>query len=411
MKRALVLSGGGARGAYQMGVYKALQKMKINIDIITGTSIGALNGCMFVQGDYKKALKMWESLSFSSVLENAEKIYLDTIQGKKELFSQYIAALVKSGGFDIKKIEETVESAFDHYKFYSSDIDFGLVTVRANDLKPILLTKDELKPDVVMDYLVASAAIFPAFSKKKIENQDFIDGGYYDNLPIELAVKMGATEVVAVDLETIGKKRNVDSELVDIKIIRPTTKLGNFLNFDGKLTKKYIDIGFNDCMKAYGKFEGNKYTFKKRHLYYNKLAYEQNFKKNIDLFASFKTRVGNAIKEKVYLKYIEGDYDEYIPKVLDFLGDVFDLDESKVYGVFKFNNEIRTKFTKIYAIDYNKVSNIFDTKKLESLTDKKMIIKYIYNQLESRNNEKLNVAAAVFPLEYVASVYLYTIYN
>ena len=55
MKRALVLSGGGAKGSYQYGVWKALRKLNIKFDIVTGTSIGAVNGAMIVLGDYKKA--------------------------------------------------------------------------------------------------------------------------------------------------------------------------------------------------------------------------------------------------------------------------------------------------------------------------------------------------------------------
>ena len=48
MKRAIVLSGGGAKGAYQIGVWKALRKLKLNYSIVTGTSVGALNGAFFV---------------------------------------------------------------------------------------------------------------------------------------------------------------------------------------------------------------------------------------------------------------------------------------------------------------------------------------------------------------------------
>ena len=59
MKRALVLSGGGAKGAYQIGVYKALKRLNIKIDIITGTSIGSINGAALAAGDYFKLKKFW----------------------------------------------------------------------------------------------------------------------------------------------------------------------------------------------------------------------------------------------------------------------------------------------------------------------------------------------------------------
>lgn len=63
-KTAVVLAGGGSRGAYQIGVWKALREMGIEYQLVTGTSVGALNGALMVQGDYEKALSVWENLSF-----------------------------------------------------------------------------------------------------------------------------------------------------------------------------------------------------------------------------------------------------------------------------------------------------------------------------------------------------------
>ena len=57
----LVLEGGGARGAYHIGVYKAILEEGIEIGGITGTSIGALNGAMIVQGDYEICYELWQN--------------------------------------------------------------------------------------------------------------------------------------------------------------------------------------------------------------------------------------------------------------------------------------------------------------------------------------------------------------
>lgn len=59
MKYSLVLGGGGAKGSYEIGVFKALEEIGIEIDSVYGTSIGALNGAMVVQGDVKKAEEIW----------------------------------------------------------------------------------------------------------------------------------------------------------------------------------------------------------------------------------------------------------------------------------------------------------------------------------------------------------------
>ena len=74
MKRAIVLSGGGSKGAYQIGVWKALRKMKIKYDIVTGTSIGSVNGIMMVQKEYHKAKYLWDN-NFLSIFFYNNDIY------------------------------------------------------------------------------------------------------------------------------------------------------------------------------------------------------------------------------------------------------------------------------------------------------------------------------------------------
>ncbi len=60
--RGLVLEGGGAKGSYQLGAYRALLEMDIEISGITGTSIGAINGAMIAQGDFEKAKDLWMAI-------------------------------------------------------------------------------------------------------------------------------------------------------------------------------------------------------------------------------------------------------------------------------------------------------------------------------------------------------------
>jgi NTE family protein len=68
-KRALVLSGGGTKGVYQCGVVSALKKLgKDNWDIITGTSVGALNAAMLVQGDFDAMEAMYENLEAEQIV-------------------------------------------------------------------------------------------------------------------------------------------------------------------------------------------------------------------------------------------------------------------------------------------------------------------------------------------------------
>ena len=66
---ALALSGGGTRGAYEIGAYRALKEMGINIVAIAGTSIGALNGAMFVSDNLDKAEEMYNNIKIDNVID------------------------------------------------------------------------------------------------------------------------------------------------------------------------------------------------------------------------------------------------------------------------------------------------------------------------------------------------------
>lgn len=66
--RAIVLGGGGTKGSYEIGVWKALLELGISYDIVTGTSIGAINGALMVMGDYKRAVSLWQKLDFHDVI-------------------------------------------------------------------------------------------------------------------------------------------------------------------------------------------------------------------------------------------------------------------------------------------------------------------------------------------------------
>ena len=77
MKRALVLGGGGSKGAYELGVWRALDELGISFDIVTGTSIGAMIGAMYVQKQFERCLGLWEQLSVDDIIANGVNLDMD----------------------------------------------------------------------------------------------------------------------------------------------------------------------------------------------------------------------------------------------------------------------------------------------------------------------------------------------
>ena len=148
----------------------------------------------------------------------------------------------------------------------SSSIQLGIVTVKIPGYTPCALFSENIPEGKLVDYLLASAACFPAMKSYSIEGESYIDGGYYDNLPIELAQKQGATEIFAVDVDAIGIRRHYDKKKSKVHVLHPKEDLGFFMKFEPELAKRNIQYGYFDAMKYFNKLDGTRYTFEKGEL-------------------------------------------------------------------------------------------------------------------------------------------------
>ena len=255
-RKALVLAGGGARGSYQVGVWRALTELGWNPQIITGTSVGSLNGAMFAMDLYETARDMWTSIRSQDVMELPEET-----RNLTELH-QFLRDVVRAGGMDVTPLEEIVERVLDEDALRASPIRFGLVTVEKRGLKPRELPLEEIPKGKVKDYLLASAACFPALRAKQIDGVQFLDGGYRDNMPTGLAQKMGAEELVCVDLEGVGITLPNRTGL-PTTMVRSYWELGDILHFDPDTARRNIELGYYDTLRAFGRLRGCAYAVAK----------------------------------------------------------------------------------------------------------------------------------------------------
>lgn len=408
MKRALVLSGGGSKGAYQIGVWKALRKLNFKIDIVAGTSIGALNGALIVQDDYQKALNLWNNLDFSMIFDKPIDDKNDVL-----VYKEYIKEFFKKGGMEIESLEKTIKNNVDTEKLYNSKIDFGLTTFKLNTLDPIMLTKKEIKKDQITDYLTASATCYPAFKQKKIEGNTYIDGGYYDNLPINLAIKMGATSIIAVDLKTIGINKKIKN-FTEIDYITPNNKLGNFLVFDKEESCRQINLGYNDTMKFYNKKKGRKYTFEKINYLTNEMILLKSFKKNSLKYINPKTKIGKVMKASIYSEILLSNKIESKEKMLEALEkimEIFSFKYDDIYTLRKVIEVINVKINDMPKLEITKIEKIINSKKPKD--NKILIYLIIYiNHLQMKNDiNKLTLISLAFPKEYLAATFYMTAKN
>ncbi len=355
MKRAIVLSGGGSKGSYELGVWKALKKLHISYDIVTGTSIGALNGALMTQKSYLRACYIWHKLSL-------EYLFNQTPQSEKnvDVFKLFSDNFLKNGGMELEKIETIIKKNISPQKFYKSNIDFGLITYNLSAKKAIQLTKKEIEKEKLVDYLMASATCFPAFQMKQIENEKYVDGGIYDNLPINLALEMGADELIVVDLKAPGIKRKVKTDKPMI-IIKPKNTISFFLNFNAQQAKINKQLGYNDTMKAFQKLDGNIFTFKKNEI----KNYYQNQKETLN------TIFKQNITEKQFLKMLET------------LGKTFELKEEKIYSFRQFKKSLQKQVKNQDALS-KEIKKQIKAMQLQQVKNQKVITLYFLSRLEKK---------------------------
>ena len=261
MKTAWVLCGGGSRGAYEIGVWQTFRPAGMMPDIVTGTSIGALNGALIVQQDYEAALDLWENLRIDDVMKDGIDLELSAIMENKQKIAPFLKKYVNAKGADNTPLKDRIARLVDEPKLRQSPIDFGLVTVRYPSLQAVELTKQEIPQGQIKDYLIASASCFPAFPVYEFAGQQYIDGGYQDNLPIALALRMGAERVIAVNLHYQSPIHPTLEKLPQVKVLSPSRDLGSFLSFDPMILKRNRELGVLDAQKFLGQRIGERYVF------------------------------------------------------------------------------------------------------------------------------------------------------
>lgn len=250
--RALVLAGGGAKGSYHVGVYRALQQLGWVPDIITGASVGALNGVLFTMGKVQEAEDIWRTMELHDVLE------LPATTEKQDLYN-FFMDVVRSGGLNVEPLGETIDRYIDEDAVRHSPIRFGLVMTELGTMRSIRCPIEDIPAGKLKDYMLASSACFPALRPREIDGVKYIDGGWRDNMPLDLAKDMGAEELLGVDIDGVGVTRPNTTGL-PTRIIRSHWNLGPTLDFDPQRAARNIALGYFDTLRLFGRCGGTAYA-------------------------------------------------------------------------------------------------------------------------------------------------------
>ena len=196
---ALVLGGGGAKGAAHVGVLKVLEEAGVQPDIIVGTSIGAIVGGLYSIGYSAQQLdslfrsRQWLQLFTREAIKgNAIKAMLDSLTSQRPT-PQPLSAREGSGYSSQQSGHST---PLPHREGQGGgSLVFACIASDLPTFSEVVLTGDSLARN-----MRASMAIPALFKAVRFDDYVLYDGGIFNNLPVDVARQLGATKVIAVDL-------------------------------------------------------------------------------------------------------------------------------------------------------------------------------------------------------------------
>lgn len=255
MKYALALAGGGTRGAFQAGVWRALREMEMEISAITGTSIGAVNGAMFALG--RDTEDMWRNISVDDIVDvpkkNSNLLSLESLPG-------IVKKGVGEGGLDAAPFKRLLTSLISEDELRSSPVDYGLCTFSITDKRSVEVFKEDIPTGRLVDFILASAC-FPVFKPMVIDGKEYTDGSTRNNLPINMLIGRGYDTIISVSVKGVGVIKDYNGCGANvIRVDSPAPEVG-LMDFDGEAIGRSIKSGYFECMKVFGRYSGSTYSF------------------------------------------------------------------------------------------------------------------------------------------------------
>ncbi|KMZ54415.1 ornithine carbamoyltransferase [Dorea sp. D27] len=297
----LVFDGGGARGAYQIGAWKALREAGVKLNAVAGTSVGALNGALVCMGDEEKAEDIWSKMTFSNVMDVDDE-WMERFFRKETTIREFLNegwSRLKDGGIDITPLKKLIHETIEEEKIRKSSIEFCLLTFSVSDFKELDLSVEDIPEGLLEEFLLASAYLI-GFKNERLHGKKYIDGGVINNVPLSSLVKRGYENIIEVRIYGPGREPRVKMPDTGVKYeIGPRVKLGSIIEFSGKRSRQNMKIGYYDAKRMLYGLEGFIYYVDQTYddLYYEELMSGIKEIEKAEIAFALKLSLGHSDKE------------------------------------------------------------------------------------------------------------------
>lgn len=250
----LALEGGGARGSYQVGAYKALVEANFQFKAIVGTSIGSINAALICSGGLELLERFWREID-STIFEIEPQVCNEIIRGNKKIKREVALDILKKRGLCLTKLRNTLTKYIDEEKVRNNKIKFGLVITKLKGIKSLEYTIDDIPKGKLIDYLIASSSL-PIFKiEKNIDGNFYLDGAFKNVLPLTLLETLKCNNIIGIRLKKFGIIRRTKNKSTKVSLINPSRSTGTTLFFNQKTVEDNIKLGYSDAKKMIDKIK------------------------------------------------------------------------------------------------------------------------------------------------------------
>jgi len=364
----IVLEGGGAKGSYQIGAWKALREAGVRIKGIAGASVGSLNGALICMDDIDKAEYIWENISYSKVMDVEDDVIENVM--KMDLKSLNFGSLIndakrilKDKGFDITPLKELIEETIDEEKIRSSDRELYITTYSVSDRRLLTVDVKDAPEGEIGDMLLASA-YFPAFKNEKLNGKRYMDGGGWNNVPTSILLEHDYKDIIIIRIYGLGFDSEKVTEIPEdctVYHIAPRQDLGGILEFDKKRAKKNMMLGYYDAKRLLYGLYGKWYYIDAPNTeayYFDKMMSELELMKayiqpeldaesmeSLEGYRNYTERIFPAAAVELKLKE-DWDYKDLYIAILESIAKKMKINRFQVYTVEELVRLIQTKLAK-----------------------------------------------------------------
>lgn len=265
-KLGICLSGGGARGAYQIGALQALKELGIldRTVAFSGASIGAVNATFVTTDAMDIAKELWFNVPENPLGDSPSIV--KTLRDQK-------LKVIDSGIFSIKKLNQLLDENIDFELLKNrnvfiaiadtGDADKGIIDLLKStfshyiqkDSQVQYIPLKEINKDLQIDTVVASCSIPIVFPPVVTNSRKYRDGGYFDNTPIQPLIDFGCDEIICITISMLSSMRSIKQKYKNVKIheLKATRRLGKVLDFSSEHSKRIFEYGYRDAMKYFEK--------------------------------------------------------------------------------------------------------------------------------------------------------------